>query len=71
LHGRLEIGKRTTARRLATLSDNLLVRIEGTLTKAAFVEEGPKTKGYFLATLQDYHGDAIQVAAPRTLCGMV
>jgi hypothetical protein len=67
LHGRLEIGKRTTARRLATLSDSLLVRIEGTLTKTAFVKKGPKTKGYFLATLQDYHGNAIQVAAPANL----
>lgn len=67
LYGRLEIGKRSTARRLATLSDGLLVNIEGSLTKAAFVEKVPKTKGYFLATLQDYHGDAIQIVAPADL----
>jgi len=57
--GRLEIGKRATVARLRRLPDGMLVRVEGTVTKAGFDE-----KDRFMGTLQDDEGDSVAFAAP-------
>lgn len=69
-HGRLEIGKRTSLRRLGRLPDGMLVRLEGVLTSAELVPGRGGEGGYFLGRLAAFSGGgSIPVVAPHDLRG--